>query len=134
MQKSNAILEYGVVLTIVALFLIGINIFVRRQIEARVKHESDTQIGHALGLEWPEQTYTIGGTRSSYNRRDTVGGAVSRRTSNTDWSVTYSQPIPEQLQKSKQASMHVQDSAKTPPSIDYPDLEYKDWQDQGWPI
>lgn len=133
-HKSNAILEYGVVLAIAALFLIGINTFVRRHIEARVKHESDTEIGHALGLEWPEQTYTIGGTHSSYDRDDYYGGRVSRQTSQSDWSVTYSQPIPSQISKHTQAAMHVQDAAKTPPSIDYPDLQYNDWNDLGWPI
>ena len=59
LKKANSITEYGILLGIVILFLLGINLTLRRQIESRVKRESDSTIGHAIGLEWPEQKYTI---------------------------------------------------------------------------
>ena len=139
MRKANAILEYGIVLTIAALFLAGINVFLRRHIEARVKSESDKTIGHGLGLEWPEQTYTIGGARrvsdrSDYSAQAASEARVERKSSASDWSISYSQPVPEKIMKHKRASRHVQDAARTPPAVSYPRLEYKKWDDQNWPI
>jgi hypothetical protein len=133
MRKASAILEYGVVITIAALFLAGINVFLRRHIEARVKAESDTTIGHGLGLEWPEQTYTIGGSRRVSDRNDALT-QVRRDSSSSEWSITYSQPIGSKIMKHKRASRHVQDPAVSPPAVNYPRLEYKEWDDQNWPI
>mgnify|MGYP001359123681 CR=1 FL=1 len=134
LRKANAIIEYGVVIIIVTLFLIGINTYLRRHIEGRVRDESDRTLGHAIGLEWPQQTYTVGGSRASFDRVDEAGGIASRSSSRNDWSLTYTQPVGKKIMKHKRASRHVQDAARTPPSIDYPDLEYKGWQDIGWPI
>ncbi|MBN3040558.1 MAG: hypothetical protein JW867_05480 [Candidatus Omnitrophica bacterium] len=133
MKKANAIIEYAVVLLIVVTFLMGINTFLRRHIEARVKDESDRTLGHAIGLEWPEQLYIVGGSSGEFDRYDEAGGAVSRSSRNQDWSLTYSQPIGQRIMKHKRASMHTQDAAKSPPTPNYPQLEHEDWYDKGWP-
>ena len=129
LKKANSITEYGILLGIVILFLLGINLTLRRQIESRVKRESDSTIGHAIGLEWPEQKYTIGGSQTTFDRNDAMGGLVNRGAGRSDWSASYSQPVPEQIMKHKQAAMHCQDVAKDPPSIDYKNLQYNDWDD-----
>ncbi len=133
MRKANAILEYGIVIIIGLLFLTGIQLFLRRHIEGRVKDESDRTIGHAIGLEWPEQTYTVGGSSGSADRFDAVGGTVQRSSSQSDWSLTYSQPVPKQIMKHKEAAMHVQDSAKSPPTPSYPELQREEWSDPNQP-
>ena len=66
MRKANAILEYGVLLVIIAGAMSGINFYLKRHIQARVKSESDWLLGHGQGLEWEA---SIGITRSSSDTR-----------------------------------------------------------------
>ena len=140
LKKANAIIEYGILLTIVVMAIVGIQSYLQKHIQGRVKGESDLTLGHGIGLEWPEQTYTMKGSHSEVDKYDINDlevqgdGVVKYTTSGSNWAVTYKQPVGSKIMKHKRGSRDVQDAANNPPGVDYPDLQYNDWNDKGWDI
>ncbi len=130
-RKANALLEYGIIIIIVLGALSAMHYYIKRGIQAKVKHESDVHLWHAIGLEWPEQTFTYGTSDSSFDRYETPGRSGGSRTESEHgrWSVTYSFPVPRRLMKHKQAARSVQDAAVAAPDINYPSLYYAAWND-----
>lgn len=131
-RKANAILEYGVLLIIVLGAMAGINAFLKRDIQARLKYESDRYLGHGQGLEW-EMSITHSSSSSSVTRDEDVGADFRISSDSSSSSVTYSPPTPPYIMEHKGSSLHIQDAATSPTTPDYPDLEYKSWDDKGWP-
>jgi hypothetical protein len=132
MRRAQAIAEYSILIIIVVTAVWGVYVFTKRGIQAKIKRESDTIVGHALGLEWPQQTQTISGSTVHGVRTEEFGGNQQATTDNSNWSITYSAPVGAKVMKHKRASISVQDAATMPPQITYPKLEYKSWDDKGW--
>ena len=129
-RKANAILEYGLVIIIVLGAMAGINAFLRRNIQGRVKDESDLYLGHGQGLEWG-MSITRSDSSSSVDRVEQLGADFNIEAKTKSSSVTYSPPMPPRLMEHKGSISHVQEAVTKPPTPDYPELEYKDWTDIG---
>lgn len=131
-KKANVILEYGILIFIVTSFLAGIYYFLNRHIQARVKAEADRENPHSLtsSFIW-EGTVTRSTQSTTHDRDEYVGGDTVVSSSVETTYVSASAPIPPNVPF---ASLHVQDAASAAPAPDYPDLEYKGWDDQGWPL
>ncbi|MCF7907285.1 MAG: hypothetical protein K9L86_00190 [Candidatus Omnitrophica bacterium] len=130
-RKTNAILEYGVVLVIVLGAMAGINAFLKRNIQRRVHDESDAWLGHGQGLEW-EMSITHSDSSSNVNRDENMGANFDINAQTSSSSVTYSPPMPPYIMEHKGSALHIQDAPSAAPLPDYPDLEYKDWEDREW--
>jgi hypothetical protein len=121
-KKANAIIEYSVVIAIIVAAIAGINHFLRRSVQARIKYEIDTisHYGRGSGLEWEENTLSWRDATSNYNRVEAVGGDSSVIAINTEDYTTLSLPMPPYVMEHKNASRDVQDAAVTPPKMDEP--------------
>lgn len=148
MKKANALVEYGILLMIVVGAVAGINSYLKRHIQARIIDEADREglvqglsvrggSGPGQGLEWAS-SMTIGGSHSSTNRLESPGPDVIFSSQSTTTSFTGQTPVPSikgwSAMEHKGSAISVQDSPSAPTVPDYPDLEYKDWNDQGWPF
>ena len=130
-KRAQAIAEYSILIIIVVTTVWGVYVFTKRGIQAKIKKESDTIIGHALGLEWPQQTQSISGSNVHGVRTEEFGGNQEGTMDASNWSITYQAPIGGKIMKHKRASISVQDAATMPPQISYTKLEYKSWEDKG---
>jgi len=134
MKKTFSFFEYATTLIIVVGALSGSYYFLKRLIQAHIKREANTFLGRVIGLEWPEQTQSISWQSTKYNRLETEQGQKATTSEVNFGSVTYSAPVGSKIMKHKRASRDVPDSALSPPNVEYPELEYKDWEDKGWPL
>jgi len=140
-RKANAILEYSVLMFIIVGFLVSIHYMVKRNVQARLKAESDHYLRHGQGLEWGSDI-TFSRSETDYERKEEAGGDVVIQSEVESNYLKLAAPPPSvpgkvpliggsSVMDHKQSVMHVQDVAGAPPLPQYPDLEYKDWQDQG---
>lgn len=118
-RKSNAILEYGVVLIIVLGAMAGINAFLKRHVQARLKSESDALLSHGQGLEW-EASISRTTSSSIVDRDETLGANFDITAHSESSSFTYSPPMPPYIMEHKGSAMHVQDAAMQPPQLNNP--------------
>jgi len=134
MKKTFSFFEYVIIIIIVGGALSGSYYFLKRFIQAYIRRESDTFLGVNFGSEESKQTQGISWKNSRYNRLETDEGEKTAASDISDGSITYSAPIDSGRKKQKGASRDIQDVAFPPPSVEYPDLEYKKWEDQKWPL
>jgi hypothetical protein len=120
MKKANAIIEYGIVLMVVVAAMAGIQSFLRRNIHARIKYESDSELQHGQGLEW-DASITSESSINTFDRYETPGGTIIISSDDDTSSVTYSPPMPPYIMEHKGSSIHIQDAAQMPPKPDNPD-------------
>jgi len=125
-RKANAILEYGVLIVIVVGAMAGINLYLKRHIQARLKRESDALLGHGQGLEW-QASISYSTSSSDSREAESQGANFDINTQSQSGSVTYTPPTPPYIMEHKGSALHVQDAATKPPEPDYPDLEYDKW-------
>ena len=146
MRKANAILEYGILLFIVIGAVAGIHYFLKRHIQARVRREARSEglvqglsadPGPGQGLEWGSSITIIPRSKTTFDRHEEVGGDVTTRVVTESSQITLQAPVPSirgwSAMEHKGSALHVQDAPTAAPTPDYPDLEYKDWEDQKWP-
>lgn len=141
-KKANAVLEYGILIMIVVSAIAGIHYFLSRHIQTRVVAEArrtglvqglSADPGPGQGLEWASSlSYTR--ATSSTDRVETVGGGVVSTSRSDSSYITATAPPPSirgwSLMEHKGEAIHVQDAPSAAPSLDYPDLEYKEWTDK----
>ncbi len=128
--KANVILEYGVLLVIVLGAMAGINAYLKRHIQARVKHESDTYLGHGQGLEW-EMYITHTDSDTSVDRKEDIGADFRIVSKSGSDSITITPPMPPYIMEHKGSALHIQDAPSKPSAPDYPDLVYDKWDLEG---
>lgn len=128
-RKSNALIEYGVLLVIVTAALFSMQYILSRHIKARIKQESDLKLGHGQGLEW---SLSIGGGRSSmeYNKQESIGGNLESQAVSSSFSVTYMPPTPPYVLEHKGSALHVQDAATMPPVDSYPQESTNNYEEE----
>lgn len=135
-KAAYTMIEYGILIAVVVAFLIGVNNYIQRHIQARVKAESDRLLGHGQGLEWGSSV-SISSSNTSIRRKEQPGGRAKVTSSAKTTQVTGQAPVPSirgwSAMEHKGSAIHVQDAASGPTKPDYPDLEYKSWDDRGWP-
>jgi hypothetical protein len=122
-QKANAIIEYSIVIGLVVSVMAGMNYFLKRSVQARIKYEMDTisHYGKGSGLEWEENTLTWRDSDSHFDRTETVGANSVANAQSHESYTTLSLPMPPYVMEHKNASRDVQDTAVTPPKLDMPD-------------
>jgi len=119
LRKSNAILEYGVVLVIVLGAMAGINIYLKRHIQARVKGESDKYLSHGQGLEW-EADIGYTDSESNVDRIEQTAADFEIVSHSSSKSITYSAAQPPHVMEHKGSTQHIQDAPRQPPAIQNP--------------
>jgi hypothetical protein len=150
MRKANVILEYGILLMIVVGAVAGVNTYLKRHIQARIVHEAEGDFpplvqglsvrggyGPGQGLEWAS-SMTIGGSSSTFTRNELPGENLRYTSGSSSSSTTLQAPVPSiqgwSVMEHKGSALHAQDAPSAATVPDYPDLEYKEWEDQGWPL
>ncbi len=130
LKKSNAILEYGVILAVVVGAMAGISFYLKRHIQARVKNESDRLLGHGQGLEWEAKlSFNTAGTDTRRIEEKPANFEITHDSSSTV--ISYVPAQPPYVMEHKGSSQHVQDAPMQPPNLDYPDQETHDYEDNG---
>ncbi|MBU2103200.1 MAG: hypothetical protein ABH865_01370 [Candidatus Omnitrophota bacterium] len=123
-RKANALVEYSVVLMIVAGAVYGMFTELKRTVQMKIKKESDQYIGHGHGLEWNGESLSIITSNSDYQRREIPGGEIVTQANADMGSVVLTAPVPSFQGYSpmmhKQAGLHVQDAAQPAPKPDNP--------------
>ncbi|MDD5429893.1 MAG: hypothetical protein PHE97_04145 [Candidatus Omnitrophica bacterium] len=140
-RKSNAILEYGIIIFVVVGALTGMHMYLQRHIQARIKDEARRtgfvlyQPGPGIGLEWGS-SLTIYSSSSTSERTEEIGGKTNIDIDTSSSQTTLQAPVPSikgfSVMEHKGSAISVQDAPSAAPLPDYPDLEYKEWDDQGW--
>ena len=111
MKKANAILEYGILLFIVVGFLAGIHYYLKRNIQARIKHEVDTQLRRPMPFLW-QSSVGFMKVETTWDKTEEVGGDITIDTNTKIRSTTLSAPPPPVMITS---GLHSQDAARPAP-------------------
>lgn len=136
-RKASVFAEYAVLIFIITAAIAGVHYFLKRSIQARVKDTSDEYLGHGQGLEWGS-SMTFMQSSSRVQKNEQFGGNMQVSADSTMTQTTLTAPVPSiqgwSAMEHKGSALHVQDAPGAAAAPDYPDLEYKDWTDQGWPL
>jgi len=115
MKRANAILEYGILLFIVVGFLSGIHYYLKRHIQARVKHEVDTQLRRPIPFLW-QSSVTFSKVETTYDKGEEIGADIVVDSNTKIRRTTLSAPPPVMIA----AGLHSQDAARPAPTQNNP--------------
>jgi hypothetical protein len=132
LRKSNAILEYGVIIAIVIAALAAMHHVIRRGSQANIKRISDAAIGdysdERVGKEGGDERHEKLDTASSLKLENLGGNTL---TYNRDNNAFFNYDIP--AESSRGTVRDVVDYAIKPPVFNYPSTVYLFW-DMRWPL
>jgi len=114
LRKVNAILEYTVVIMIVVAAMGGINLYLKRNIMARIKAESDRIIQKNQTVPW-EASFTWAGSTQDTTYVENKGIKTTQVVT-TSYTSTYQPPTPPYVTDHQGSVLHVQDAVSKPPS------------------
>jgi len=135
-KKASSVVQYGILLAVVVLALAGISYRVRKTIQGRVKAFSDTVIGE-------DRTATESG-KTVTKETKILSDSRTRSETNDGGSVTIDNHTIRDLdfERTNSASSGggslaerdlLIDYARKPPQLDYPNVEYREW-DLKWDL
>jgi hypothetical protein len=141
-KKANVFAEYAILIFLIVAVISGVSYFLKRSIQERVRMETLEHIeggglysGH--GLEWGS-SITFSSSDSSLEKNEEFGGNMAVTAESQMGQTTLQAPVPSikgwSVMEHKGSALSVQDAPTAAPAPSYPSLEYKDWQDQGWPL
>lgn len=141
-KKATAFAEYAILIFIIVAVISGVSYFLKRSIQSRVEQETLEHLeggglysGH--GLEWGS-SITFSRGESTLEKNEEFGGNTTVTAESEMGQTSLQAPVPSirgfSVMEHKGSAISVQDAPTAAPAPSYPSLEYKDWQDQGWPL
>jgi uncharacterized protein (UPF0333 family) len=140
LKKASAFAEYAILIFIIVAVIGGVHYFMKRAIQSHVKDLTDKYIrsgggaAHA-GLEWGSST-TFSSSSSTLTKNEEFGGNMTITSQSNISQTTLQAPVPSirgwSAMEHKGSALHVQDAPSAAVTPDYPDLEYKKWDDKDW--
>ncbi len=134
-KKASVFAEYAILIFIIVAVIAGVTYFLKRSIQSNVKDASDEYLGTGQGLEWGSSIAFVSST-SNLEKSEEYGGNMQVHASSTVSQTSLQAPVPSikgwSAMEHKGSALHVQDAPSAATAPDYPDLEYKKWEDQKW--